>query len=89
MHCHKCGKENKEGAKFCIGCGTKLKAAATKTKPEKTKDKREEHTKKPEGKWFILPLIIISIILIGVVYASTAKKTLSCTVSVPYTEKEA
>jgi hypothetical protein len=24
MYCHKCGKENKDSAKFCFGCGTEL-----------------------------------------------------------------
>jgi len=38
MHCPRCGKENPEGANFCMHCGVKLIDYITKSK-EQTKDK--------------------------------------------------
>ncbi len=33
MFCHNCGKEQKEGSRFCTGCGTPLSAPQFKTTP--------------------------------------------------------
>ena len=49
MFCNKCGKELKDGAKFCNGCGNKITpkaAAAAKTKKADPVVKEEEKTKK-------------------------------------------
>lgn len=40
MNCSKCGKKVKEGAKFCVGCGTPL--TDTKVEVEKTSEVREK-----------------------------------------------
>lgn len=75
MFCPKCGKENKEDAKFCKGCGGELKPAVeekiepkTEVKPEKREEAeiREKEKKpvsaikKPKRK----PVIIAAVILL-------------------------
>ena len=41
MYCSKCGKELKEDARFCDGCGTKIGETELKTTQEQTNNKKE------------------------------------------------
>ena len=62
MKCPKCGKENDDNAKFCKGCGDRLKKDIIKVKPpEEGKDKK-----------IIIALIVIVVILLAgvLLYAS-------------------
>ena len=57
MNCHKCGKENHEGSKFCRFCGNKLS--------------EKKHIKPPLSPK-VLVVIILILIIIGasIVYAA-------------------
>lgn len=45
MFCPKCGKENKEGVKFCVGCGAELSSKSVEeTIVEEEKKVRKEST---------------------------------------------
>lgn len=55
MICSKCGKENKDTAKFCAACGAKLKSSPGK----------KNHPRKP-GRLLIAVVIIIALIVVAV-----------------------
>ena len=44
MKCPKCGKELKEGTKFCVGCGTKLTNAEESVKKEVVNEEKVKET---------------------------------------------
>lgn len=52
MFCTRCGRESKEGANFCMGCGTALPEGSA---PRKTRD-----TQKGTGWALIIPGVIIA-----------------------------
>lgn len=45
MKCPKCGKELKEGTKFCVGCGTKLTNAEESVKKEVVNEEKVKEIK--------------------------------------------
>lgn len=50
MKCPNCGKDVKEGAKFCVGCGTSLTDKETKKVEESTNQKADEVKEKVTAK---------------------------------------
>ncbi|MBI2110658.1 zinc ribbon domain-containing protein [Candidatus Woesearchaeota archaeon] len=78
-NCPKCGKENKEHAKFCKGCGSDLKTKEIKEKDEWFKSKLKN--KKPS-------IIIGIIIAVVIIYIATATETIDCNISEPYIDQE-
>lgn len=71
MRCNQCGKENKDGARFCAFCG----AALTEPIPEKIPETSEKTGKKKKKKWWILVLLLLlfSAIIIAVLLAVRGK----------------
>ncbi len=62
MNCPKCGKSNKDSARFCVYCGTSLAPERSEAKsPEKTISKKG----KPTTKIIIGVVIAISILFLG------------------------
>lgn len=71
MYCSKCGKELKEDARFCDGCGTKIGETELKTTQEQTNNKKEI----PKcthcgyvGEWKIGPILRPIDYIIGIVF---------------------
>jgi len=52
-YCQKCGAENREGAKFCRGCGCALKE---EVKPEAAKPVTTAPAGKPSKAWYLAPI---------------------------------
>ena len=48
MYCPKCGKENREGARFCSGCGTPLKQAPAPEKQQKQEKKEPRESRQSQ-----------------------------------------
>ena len=86
MFCAKCGKESKEGTKFCMYCGAPLKApvhttvgapssvsagSAKKQKPEKTK--KESAPEEKKGKTAMIAIIAVVVVL-AIIIAVVAVK---------------
>ena len=71
MFCPKCGKENKDGAKFCAGCGNPLQVLqnAPLTEPPGTDPDPEKPSKKGKGKkkWIFIGAGAAAIIIAAAV----------------------
>jgi len=61
MYCQECGTENKENAKFCLECGTRIKYARRSSEIEV--NQRNRKSSSPS-----VGLVIIGILIIGVMY---------------------
>ena len=59
MFCKKCGKKNKDEAKFCQKCGTLLQTKEEKEQKEKSTEIKGKKLEGPVGVggWLILPLL--------------------------------
>lgn len=78
MFCRKCGQEIKEGAKFCVKCGTPVSGdapfsqntdAVPAPKKEQAAPKAQPQEKKKSGKGLIIALVCVILILLGIVVA--------------------
>lgn len=84
MFCQKCGKEIKDDAKFCEGCGTPVNSV------NETVNKVKQQPKKKKGLsgCFITILVFIVIIAIGIIAASVQNEGIQRAVSGVNNESE-
>lgn len=72
MFCANCGKELKEGVKFCIHCGKATVEDNVTEKIEESYDLEVNKTKKSSTKIVIIGLILVMVLLIGGIYYAEA-----------------
>ena len=70
MYCRRCGRENRENARFCVGCGSSLTDGSAVREMSEVPGKRRKAKKKRKGK--IRKFLIITLIIMAAAAIFTA-----------------